>query len=346
MIQTINTTEFATLRHTHTVIDVRTPLEFTKGHIPGAYNLPLFSNEERAKVGTLYKTEGKYPAILKGLDFVGPKMSELLRAANKLSNNKPIIVYCWRGGMRSDSISWLLQTGGIDVKKLVGGYKAFRREGKTILAQKYKLIILGGKTGSGKTKILHNLKSLGEQVIDLEDIAHHKGSAFGTIGMPSQTQNEQFENNLIDAFREMDIAKRLWLEDESKNIGRNYIPDALFLQMRNSPVLFIEVPHQLRIQNLISDYAQVQKETLQTCLEKITKRLGRNNLQEALEALEQNDFKTIAEVTLRYYDKAYMISSHKRDKQLINKITFHTTSFQEMADLLIQEGGKIYPEHT
>ena len=331
----INIENFLLLRETHTIIDVRTPDEYDKGHIPGARNLPLFDNEQRHKVGTLYKQEGKYPAILRGLDYVGPKMSDMVRQARRLSKDKPIILYCWRGGMRSESVRWLLNTAGLQSIRLQGGYKAYRQQGKELFLQKYKLIILGGKTGSGKTNILHEIKKLGKQVIDLEGIAHHKGSAFGTIGMPVQNQNEQFENNLIESFRSIDKNNPLWLEDESKNIGRNYIPDELFMQMRNSQVIFIEVPQEARIQNLLDDYSHVDNQEIANCLNKITKRLGGNNLKEALEALENNHLEKIAEITLKYYDKAYLMSLNTRPLSQIHKKTFDFGDANKIAKSLI-----------
>ena len=206
------------------IIDVRSPKEFSQGHIPGAYNLPLFSNEERALVGTCYKQKGKEPAIKLGLEIVGPKMASFIEDARKISPNKQMLVHCWRGGMRSSSMAWLLELTGFDVSILKGGYKAYRNFALAIFNEDYKLKILGGKTGSGKTQLLHQMNKLGIQIIDLEAIAHHKGSAFGKIGHDAQPTSEQFENNLAMALQTLNAKKEIWLEDESKGIGKCFIP--------------------------------------------------------------------------------------------------------------------------
>ncbi|MDD2200294.1 MAG: tRNA 2-selenouridine(34) synthase MnmH [Bacteroidales bacterium] len=342
MSDLINVTEFLEIRNSNIVIDVRTPNEYILGHIPGAYNIPLFSNEERAEVGTLYKHEGKYPAILRGLDIVGPKMSEIVRNINRLkTENQNIIVYCWRGGMRSESIMWLLNTAGIKTLRLIGGYKAYRQYGKNILSRDYKIIILGGKTGTGKTRILYKLKELGEQVIDLEKKAHHKGSAFGIIGMPVQNYNEQFENNLIEDFLQINPEKRLWLEDESKNIGRNFIPDELYLQMKKSLVLFVETELDYRINYLLEDYAKVDKEVLKDSLLRIKKRLGNNNVIDAINALESNDFNQFAEIVLRYYDKAYINSLSKKPQEMVYKLNLNTSDLYSASKVLIDKADEL-----
>src|ERR1700759_4202769 len=163
------------------IADVRTPAEFAHGHIPGAFNLPLFSNEERVLVGTTYKQVGKEAAILLGFDLTGAKWSGFIREALEIAPKKKIALHCWRGGMRSGAMAWALDLYGFDVYLLTRGYKHYRRRGLDTFAEKLNIRILGGLTGSGKTKVLHQLKSLGEQVIDLEDLAQHQGSAFGSM---------------------------------------------------------------------------------------------------------------------------------------------------------------------
>ena len=232
--------QFLTLAETIPVIDVRSPAEFEKGHIPGAFNIPLFNNEERAIVGTLYKQKGKNEAVLAGLDIVGPKMSSLVSEARKISVNNEVLVHCWRGGMRSGSFCWLLNTVGIKASTLKKGYKAYRNHVLQSFEKPFQIIILGGETGSGKTEILKYIREEGEQVIDLEGIAHHKGSSFGAIGQEPQPRPEQFENDLALQWNKLDPSKRIWLEDESKNIGRVFITDSLwnttnFIQISRNP---------------------------------------------------------------------------------------------------------------
>lgn len=289
-----------------TLFDVRTPSEFVQGHIPGAINLPLFSNEERAIVGTIYKQQNPELALLKGLEFAGAKMRWYVEEAQRLASGREIAVHCWRGGKRSESMAWLLGQAGFDVIILEGGYKNYRNFIHTYLAeQKAPLIILGGYTGSGKTEILHELIKLGEQVIDLEAIAHHKGSAFGALGETPQPTVEQFENDLFEAYYNLNKTRRIWLEDESKAIGKVYIPDRFWERMNQAPHIKLEIPLHERIQHLVNVYAHYPKEYLIESFNKIKKRLGGLHLNQALSALECNDFEEAARIGLVYYDKTY-----------------------------------------
>jgi tRNA 2-selenouridine synthase len=306
--------EFLELSKSIPVIDVRTPAEFIQGNIAGSINIPLFSDEERTIVGTLYKHANREKAVIQGLEFVGPKMAVFAKQALKIAKNKKLLLYCWRGGMRSNSMAWLFRSLNIEVATLLDGYKAYRRYGKEILAKEYNLIVLGGKTGSGKTEILHELKSLGEQVVDLEFLANHKGSAFGFIGQKEQPINEDFENQLIEQFLKINPHKRIWIEDESKNVGKNVIPDELFNQMKIKDLIFLEMPIELRVARLVNEYTDVNVEQLGFAVEKIRSRIGFENYEKAILFLKNRDFKSVAEITLRYYDKAYLLSLQKRDE--------------------------------
>ncbi|HSU51110.1 MAG TPA: tRNA 2-selenouridine(34) synthase MnmH [Segetibacter sp.] len=193
----------------HPVIDVRSEGEFAHAHIPGAVSMPLFNNEERKVVGTAYKQQSKQQAIKLGLAIFGKKMVEmvefverLLESHPKYRSSKTLIVHCWRGGMRSGGVGWLLDMYGFKVYTIVGGYKAFRRWSLQQLEKDYRINILGGYTGSGKTFVLQQLKKQHMITIDLEDLARHKGSAFGSIGMPEQPSQEMFENLLaVELFK-------------------------------------------------------------------------------------------------------------------------------------------------
>ena len=288
------------------VFDVRSPSEYRQGHIPGAISLPLFSDEERACIGTLYKQVGKQPAILKGLELVGPKLSDLVRQVYALAGaQKKIQVYCWRGGMRSGSVAWLLNTSGFEVEVLIGGYKSWRNYLPEIFSKSLSYLVLGGYTGSGKTEILHALKARGEQVLDLEEIAHHKGSAFGAIGMSPQPTQEHFENELGQALLNLEDSRPVWVEDESRMIGKITLPEAFWLKKSSGQVLFLEVPKTERIQRLVKDYTNCPIETLKDAILRIHKKLGGVRTQEALEALSKGELAVVADLTLHYYDKAY-----------------------------------------
>ncbi|KAA3627499.1 MAG: tRNA 2-selenouridine(34) synthase MnmH [Bacteroidetes bacterium] len=327
------------LNRSHTtLVDVRTPAEFEKGHVPGAVNLPLFSNEERAVVGTIYKKESPQAALLKGLDFVGPKMTKFIKSAEKLAPDKRVTIHCWRGGKRSSSMGWLLDTAGFQVKVLNGGYKAYRQYIHARFDEDFpNMIILGGFTGSAKTEILNALKEQGEQFLDLEGVAHHKGSAFGALGQEKQPQVEQFENNLYDALTEIDTSRRFWVEDESRSIGRVYVPQNFWATMRTKPVIFLKRKLDHRVDHLVKGYACFSTEELAHSFEKIQRRLGGQHLKAALEALEKDDYPTAATIALKYYDKAYSKALERRS-ETCEVIPFETNEIkpETIAEQLIQ----------
>lgn len=328
--------EFYNLSKSIPVVDVRTPAEFAQGHIPGAFNIPIFSNEERAIIGTIYKKNGKDDAVQKGLIFVGPKMHDFVVQAKKIAKNNKILVHCWRGGMRSQSMVWLFKTAGLEAHSLLGGYKAYRMQNREILSTDVKMIVLGGYTGSGKTHILKEIAKLGEQVIDLEGIAHHKGSAFGHIGELPQPTTEQFENDLAAKWKELDFSRIIWVEDESKAIGRIFQPEVIYNRLRNTQLLFIDVPIELRVKNLVEDYTGIDAAALEDSLGKIIRRLGGNNYKIALEALHDGDYATVARISLSYYDKAYYYGMSLRDQNKVYQLTAPEESFAEIAKKLVQ----------
>lgn len=291
------------------IVDVRSPKEFIHGHIPDAVNIPLFTDEERAKVGTAYTHQGKAMAVHVGLKSIGPNLSKMLAAAEHASGGKDLYVYCWRGGMRSASMAWLFELVSIPVFRLKGGYKAYRNGFSYLLADKnFKFILLGGPTGCGKTEFLKILKDKGEQVIDLEGLANHKGSAFGGLGEDKQSTTEHFGNLLHQEFRTMNPERIIWLEAESKSIGRVFIPDALDDQMRRSPLIRMVLPTEVRIKRIKEDYGQFSKEDLIASFEKIGKRLGFDRLKKAIEALNTDRMEDAIQIALSYYDKGYAAS--------------------------------------
>lgn len=223
-------------------IDVRAPVEYTKGHIPGAINIPLFEDAERAVVGTTYKKKGRYEAIKSGLTFIGPKLTNFLTVIEKhgLKPGDSILVYCWRGGMRSGAVSWLLSLCDFKVAKLDGGYRAYRRWCKQIISRENsppptRIFVLGGYTGSGKTAILNELSLRGEQFLDLEGFANHRGSAFGWIGQDEQPTNETYENLLALAVRRVTDEKPLWIEHEGSHVGSCSVPIGIHKWVLTTP---------------------------------------------------------------------------------------------------------------
>jgi tRNA 2-selenouridine synthase len=320
------------------VIDVRSPAEYEHAHIPNAINVPLFNNEERAKVGTCYKQLGRDAAVRLGLKLIGPKLAYFVEQADQIAPHREVLVHCWRGGMRSGSFAWLLRTAGFQVRTLEGGYKAYRNHVLAAFERPQNIIILGGHTGSGKTDILRELAALGEQVIDLEAIAHHKGSSYGAIGQAPQPSSEQFENLLYLPWSQLDTTRRLWLEDESRHIGTCFIPLALWQQMQRVPkILFVDVPKSVRVQRLVREYAGFGKELLQQATERIKKRLGGQHYKAAIEALDRGDYAAVADISLNYYDKAYLYGISQRDVSKVVRLEVSEDNPQATAKRLVEQ---------
>ncbi len=322
------------------VIDVRTPSEFRSGHIPGAVNIPLFSDEERARVGTLYKQVSPDKAYEAGYDFVAPKLEYFVAASRKVAINNTVAVYCWRGGMRSRSFAEHIEKKGVEkVLVIEGGYKAFRQYALESFQEPKQLLVIGGYTGSGKTRILKELESNGEQVIDLEGIAHHKGSAFGSIGQKEQPSNEHFTNLLFWEWIKLDTGKRVWVEDESIHIGRVFIPEVLFQRMRNALVFFLDIPREVRAHLLVEEYTGIDAAKLADAIVKISKRLGGDRTREALEALDEMDYYQAALITLTYYDKYYLKGLRRRDQEKVEVIKSDTTDATENTKAILASAG-------
>jgi tRNA 2-selenouridine synthase len=336
--QPLEIKEFLSSGLSTAIIDVRTPAEFVQGHIPGAVNVPLFSNEERAVVGTIYKHEGRQAAILKGLEFVGPKMADIVSKAQELAKNNTVCVHCWRGGMRSGSVAWLLRMYGLNVHTLQGGYKKFRQlvlSGSTIVAE---IKILGGRTGSGKTIVLQHLAEMGQAIIDIEKLAHHKGSAFGGFGQVQLTQ-EQFENNLFMAVEDTRHAKTVWLEDESRLLGTKAIPLPIWEKMRLAEVIYIDIPFEARAKKLLLEYGPLPKEQLEEAITRISRRMGPEQSGHALFALHAGDLEEVCRLCLEYYDKGYDHGLKKREGLKLKKFTFTTEQPRQIAEYLIKENS-------
>jgi len=299
------------------VADVRTPEEFQKAHIPGAINLPLFTNEERKVVGTSYRREGREEALQQGLQFVQPRLLEYINRAKKFSDNKEILLHCWRGGLRSSSLAWLFDLAGFSTGVLKGGYKIYRGYVLQVFEKPLKIIVLGGLTGSGKTDILRSLEAKGQQIIDLEELANHKGSAFGSFGQERQSSNEQFENNLADKILTLDSSLPVWVEDESRKIGSNQLPEDFYKKIRSAGLIFIHSGKDIRINRLIKDYSVYDPSALEESIQRISKRLGGLYTNKAIDSLHDKDFATVVEIVLTYYDKTYTYGLNKRDPEKI-----------------------------
>ncbi len=320
------------------LIDVRTPAEFRQGHIPGAANLPLFSDAERAEVGTLYKQQGRQAAVLRGLALVGPRMEALaaeLVTWSERSAGAPLRLHCWRGGMRSGSVAWLAQQLELPVLLLEGGYKSYRRWVLELFERPWPLRLLGGRTGCGKTELLLALRERGAAVVDLEGLAHHRGSSFGGLGLPEQPSVEHYENELAAALAPLAGADQIWLEAESAMVGRCRIPAGLWHQMKAAPVLAVERPLQERVDHLVTIYGAQDPLALAEATRRIARRLGPQRTALALEAIEQGDWATACRQMLDYYDRCY---DHDLDGHAITPVDLGGLAAAEAAGELISRG--------
>ncbi len=304
--------DFLTLRKTHSVVDVRSEGEFESGHVPGAINIPLLNNEERIIVGTTYKQKGQQQAINEGFRLVGPRLSDIILDAEKIAQGKEILVHCWRGGMRSNNFCQFAAMARIRSQQLTGGYKAYRGVALESFKKPLQITLIGGCTGSGKSEVLRTLALHGEQILDLEKLASHKGSAFGGLLMPPQPTTEQFQNDLFEEILKLDLSKRVWVEDESIAIGRIFLPNDFWQTMTMSPVIQMDVPKEVRIQRLVDEYGPADREVFLQIMGKIVKKLGGQHYNSAKEKLLENDMTSVMDILLTYYDKAYLGSLEKR----------------------------------
>lgn len=343
MTQRITITDFLNMPNPIPLIDVRTPLEFIQGRVPGAFNLPIFTNEERVAVGTTYKQVGREAAILLGFDLTGNKWSGFIQEALTIAPLKKIAMHCWRGGMRSGAMAWALDLYGFEVYLIEGGYKSYRKWAINQFDNTYTLRILGGMTGSGKTKILHQLQALKEQVIDLEDLAQHQGSSYGTMNKMVQPSQEQFENNLALQLYQLEPQQPIWVEDESLTIGKRCIPKPFWLQMRNAILINIEVPLEQRVETLTKEYGQLDKDFLVECTERIRKRLGPEQTKHAIQAIQEDHMEDFIRLVLVYYDKTYHAGLSKRNPEQLHTLPVNSTGLSNPAQMILNFAGNIPP---
>ncbi len=357
-IEKIDIEKYLQLSHQHPVIDVRSPTEFKQAHFPNAFSLPLFNDEERKIVGTTYKQQSREDAIKIGLDFFGVKMKKMVEEVEKIvgswqlkvdskkninTNNEQlttgnaILIHCWRGGMRSAAVAWLLDLYGFKVYTLAGGYKAFRNWVLKQFEKEYHFKILGGYTGSGKTIVLEGLKNTGQNIIDLEKIANHKGSAFGALGEKLQPSQEMFENLLAtELFLKITRPELpIWLEDESQRIGKCMIPNNIWNRMRNSKIYFLDISFENRLNYLVEGYGKFSREELENSIMRIQKRLGGLETKNAINFLLENNFKECFSILLKYYDKLYAKGLKNREnyESLLNIIPCSSVSKENVNKL-------------
>lgn len=332
----IHVSPFLEAGHNIPVVDVRSPGEYAHAHIPGAWNLPLFNDEERAKIGTAYKQESREQAIKIGLDTFGPKMREMVEAMEHHCKDYPtkkILLHCWRGGMRSEAVAWLLSFVGFEVQILEGGYKAYRNWVIDHWNHKLNYRVLAGNTGSGKTEVLHALQGANAAVLDLEGLALHRGSAFGAIPNCPQPNQEMFENLLaqhINLLQHQYPQKTIWVEDESQRIGNLNLPHEFYKTLSSMPKVYIELPFEARLDRVVAEYGVLKTEILINNIVRIKKRLGPLETKTAITHLIEGNTGACFRILLQYYDKHYYPSG----KEHLFSLDCTGKTSQEIATLL------------
>lgn len=322
--------------NSYVLIDVRSENEYQKGHISGSINIPLLSNSDREAVGTTYKQKGRKEAVALGLRLVGPRMEDLYLKYSSYFGEKLVVFYCWRGGLRSEIASVICAWGGHKVLKIKGGYKSFRSLIHQTFEKPYQLVVLSGKTGSGKTEILHILKDKNEQIIDLEGLANHRGSTFGALGMPEQPTTEMFENLLGLELLSLNPDKKTWVENESRLIGTCFMPAAFWDKLSTAKIVSASVDDETRIKRLLLDYGHFPVDQLIERTEVLRKKLGGQHANTAVDALKSGDLELWLKTVLVYYDKTYGYGEQKHKDRVLAVVVFDWKNKVSSAEKLIQ----------
>lgn len=294
------------------VVDVRSPGEYSPASIPGAVNVPLFDAHERGIVGTTYRQEGTDRAKLVGLSIVAPKLPHLVDSILKGAAGKEIVLYCWRGGMRSRSLAGVFEILGYRANYLAGGYKAFRRHVvkwlKTVSLD-MPVFVLNGLTGVGKTLVIRELQAMGAPALDLEAMANHRGSVFGAVGLGGTSSQKDFESRLYLSLRRLSGAPFLVAEGEGKRIGPVLVPDFLYTAMRESPHILLEAPLDVRAARIVAEYSGQDTQTalaLAEAVQSLEQRLGTARCRELAACIRRGNFETAAKALCgEYYDRYY-----------------------------------------
>ena len=332
----ISIEEILTLRDQLPLIDVRSQGEFSEGHIRGAINIPLLNNEERIIVGTAYKKQGQQIAIKEGFRLVGPRLLDIINETEKIADGREVLVHCWRGGMRSNNFCQFIAMAKIKSHSLKGGYKAYRQLALQTFQKPLQLVLVTGCTGSGKSEVLRALAQQGEQVLDLEAMANHKGSAFGGLMLPPQPTTEQFHNDLFEAMLKLDLTKPIWVEDESITIGKVSLPVDFWRHMQASPLVQMHVSKEIRIKRLVNEYGIADRQEFASAMDKITKRLGGQHLKAAKASLAEGNMAATIDILLTYYDKYYLGSIDKKKGRIKYELDWDGKSSENFAKTLIK----------
>lgn len=337
-IEVIDTVDAATRARFDLIIDVRSPAEFAEDHVPGAINLPVLSNAERAEIGTIYVQQDKFRGRRLGAALIARNVADHLEGP--LAGVAPasrVLVYCWRGGQRSHAMATILAQVGWRTGLLHGGYKTYRRQVQERLYGSdlsLRFVLLDGPTGVGKTRILAELADRGVQVLDLEGLARHRGSLLG--GLPGQPQpgQKQFESELLQALESLDRSHAVMVEAESSRIGELIVPPALWGAMGSALRIRVTAPEEARAHYLIEAYGDViaEPETLKMALNRLPPRLGAARIAEWRELAERGEVEVLAlELMQHHYDPAYRRSAREDERPLIGEVEMTGLSPADLA---------------
>ncbi|WP_010098270.1 tRNA 2-selenouridine(34) synthase MnmH [Ornithinibacillus scapharcae] len=325
-------------KNSRTLVDVRSPKEFEEATIPGSINIPIFNNEERAEVGTIYKQIGPEAAKERGLEIFSKKLPQYIAEFRKQSN-KPVTVFCWRGGMRSKTAATVLDLMGIEANRLIGGIRTYRDFVVYILEKKQfmpEFIVLNGFTGTGKTAILKKLAANGFPVIDFEQIAGHRGSIFGHIGLHPSNQ-KRFDSLLVESMMNYQQAPFVFVEGESRRIGKVVIPDFIYEKKQKGLQLILQMPLEERVKNILDDYSPWNTpERFMEAFNIIKKRIHTPIAKEIEGLLQHRSFIEATKLLLEhYYDPRYKHSTKEFQGEIITiQVQNIDDAYQKIIDVL------------
>lgn len=310
------------LLESHCIIDVRTPLEYEEDHIPGAVNVPLLTNEERVEIGTLYKQTGPFEARTRALELVAHRFPVMVASIGAAAGSRPILVYCWRGGLRSKTVVSILDLTGYPAYQLIGGYKAYRAEVAAYFepfVPPGPLVVIHGMTGIGKTTLLHRLGNA-FSVIDLEGLASHRGSAFGSVGLQQTLSQKRFESLLWHALQALPAGSPILVEGESRRIGKISLPGNVYEVMQQSAKIWCEASLDTRVARLIEEYGRPEyREEMAAALLRIRKKLGGVKYDEIAGFLDRGEMEPFMGALMTgYYDKVYYKVREWREDAIVN----------------------------